>query len=617
MLKRLLLVLGWGGICLSVFCSHMASAGEQVRRPNILLILADDLGVNDIGSWGDGVAQTPELDHLSRQSVRFRRFYTDSTCSVSRASLLTGRAPVSIGFEPDGYGISPDVPTLPRSLHALGYKTHHIGKWHVGEAIENPAVWPLQQGYDDWFGMFNHFLLQGPDATGKMLRQRPTYFNPWLQENNLPARQYQGHLDDLLTERAVSLIDSAKLGEPWFINLWYLAPHHPVEPSAEFAKLFPNTPEGQYLALLNQLDHNVGRVLAALEKTGQADNTIVVFASDNGSPNLTRDSNAPLKGKKATYLEGGVRTPLFIRWPGHAAGDNPSITELVDLYPTLMRMVGERAPENLDGVSLANAIKQQSILPDRNLFWAADIKDWGMAFGGHLPGKGTFYRDFFARYSTPEMTGPLDTLPEQGPWKSSFSESQVSDLIAGWERVHRPIPLVWDERRKMLSGRDFQRAPLHGSFSIGFGLLPDKSNESMQTLIDQQGLWSLILDASDRVRMAYGGKVLQGPVLKLQSSCNSLVASFSLKPDGVYPFPGKASSVFTLYLNGEQVMTSDELLLRPTEFAALHNPTYIGRSATGVMPFQGKVTRPIVVGKFLKPEQPGYGLKDMQAAICR
>ena len=117
-------------------------AGEA-QRPNILLILADDLGSNDIGSWGDGVAPTPTLDQLSQQSIRFRRHYTDSTCSVSRAALLTGRAPVNIGFEPDGLGLSPDLATLPRSLKAHGYTTHHIGKWHVGEGMEYPGVWPL------------------------------------------------------------------------------------------------------------------------------------------------------------------------------------------------------------------------------------------------------------------------------------------------------------------------------------------------------------------------------------------------------------------------------------------------------------------------------------------
>lgn len=131
-----------------------------------------------------------------------------------------------------------------------------------------------------------------------------------------PPQQYQGSLDDLLTNKAIEQIVKHDQ-QPWFINLWLFSPHTPYQPSAEFAARFPATPEGKFLAVLAQLDNNIARILQALDQSGQADNTILVLASDNGGPSYARDKNWPLQGVKATYLEGGVRRPLLLRWPGN------------------------------------------------------------------------------------------------------------------------------------------------------------------------------------------------------------------------------------------------------------------------------------------------------------
>jgi len=613
-----------GSILLSV--SLQGNAAPLSQRPNILFILADDLGVNDIGAWGDGKARTPTLDQLSQQSIRFHQHYTDSTCSVSRAALITGRAPVSIGFEPDGLGLSPDLVTLPKALRQLGYSTHHVGKWHIGEALEYLQIRPNHQGFDDWYGMLNHFILRGPDAQGRLVANRPTYFDPWLEENDGPPQQVKGHLDDLLTDRAVSLIQAGKgSSKPWFINLWLLAPHTPIQPSENFRKRWPNTPEGAYLALLEQLDHNVARVLDALRQSGQADNTIVVFSSDNGSPNKERDSNYPLTGNKATYYEGGVRTPLLILWPGH--GNNRDIdaaTHITDLYPTLVGMAGGKPVPGLTGRDLSAVLADQRPLPPfQDLYWGADLMPTGMTYGGHVPGQGLFYRDVFGELRNAPVSGPVGYGPvESGQLRHSgtpaFTEADASERIRAWERRLRPVPLTWHpttaKATASLTGRDFQRAPVFDSYSLGLGLGRAKG-EGRQMLVEQQGVWSLWLEEG-KLHMRHGSVQVDSEPVALNGACNAVVASFTLYPPSGFPFPGKGSSRFTLYVDGKAVMHSEQMLARPATADVLANPTYIGGSADGKSRYAGRIAKPVLVDKYLLPEQDGYRLADMQSALC-
>ena len=604
-------------MCLSL--SVGAWAGEM-RRPNILLILADDLGVNDISTWGDGVVSTPTLDRLSQQSMRFRRHYADSTCSVSRAALLTGRLPVNIGFEPDGLGLSPDLATLPRSLKGMGYSTHHIGKWHVGEGIEYPSVWPLQQGFDDWFGMFNHFVLRGPNVNGQWIRQSPTFIDPWLQDNTQPPRQFKGHLDDLLTERAIQVIERSRSAEPWFINLWLMAPHHPFEPSAEFKKQFPDDEQGRYLALLAQLDSNIGRVLQALEGSGQRDNTIVVFASDNGSPNLGRNSNWPLQGIKTTYQEGGVRVPMLIHWPGQVQdADITAITHVTDLYPTLLGLAGGTVPAGLDGIDLGPFMAGHTGLIERELYWAADVKSWGMLYAGFIPQIGGFYRNLFSALD-PVPISSARLAGARTIWSSPFSREQASTLIRQWEQRVRPVPVQWHPypggAGGYLSGRDFQRTPAFGSFSLGIAVYPNRPIRGRQSLIEQADVWSLGLDDSGRINFLHGGIQARGALPRWQDGCNSLVVSLNIRPASTHPYEAADEAELSVYLNGESLLSSQQALYRPASEDVFAHPTYIGSASDGSARFAGRLGRPVLVGKYLLPEQEGYALADMDTSVC-
>lgn len=591
---------------------------EQPRRPNILLILADDLGNNDLASWGDGSAPTPTLDELSQQSVRFRSHYTDSTCSVSRAALLSARHPVEIGFEPDGIGLSHDLQTLPRTLKGLGYRTVHVGKWHVGEMHEYPGVWPLQQGFDEWFGAFNHFVLSGPDERGLLVRKRPAVVNPWLQLNNEPLRQYPGYLDDLLTDYAVKQIEqSADGGAPWFINLWYLSPHTPHQPSEAFARQFSDDPAGRYLAVLAQLDHNVRRVLQKLEESGQADDTIVVFASDNGSPTPAR--NYPFTGIKTSYREGGVRSPLIIHWPGRLERrDVEGVTHITDLYPTLVGLAGGDVPPDLSGRDLSAELTANRPLPKvEALHWAADSA-LGQFYGVHFPGRGLFASDLQAPLALEAGMGPVH-LAERTP-APDLSRERTQEILRDWERQVRPVSLKWQvlsNSSGSLSGRDYQRIPAIGGYALGLALGASAPEAGEQTLFHQQGVWSLHLQADGHLRLRYGDvQVLSEQPVQLGRACNSVITSLFMAPVRTFPFPSSGSTQLWLYVNGEQVGMSEQVMFPPEQEAALRNPTFIGVGSDGSAPYSGTVRKPILISKHIVASQPGYGLADFTADLC-
>ncbi|WP_457978794.1 sulfatase-like hydrolase/transferase [Ectopseudomonas composti] len=605
------------GILLLAGCSDKHS-----DRPNILLILTDDLGNNDIASWGDGSAPTPSLDALSRQSVRFRRHYTDSTCSPSRAALLTGRHPLSIGFQADGLGLSSDLETLPGSLQALGYRTAHVGKWHVGEALEYPEIQPSRHGFDYWFGMLNHFVLRGPGANGEVVRRQPTHVDPWLQDNGAPPRQYQGYLDDLLTDKAIELMEAAE-DRPWFINLWLYSPHTPYQPSPEFARQFPDTSEGRYLAVLKQLDHNVQRLLQALEERGLAGNTIVVFASDNGGPNIARDNNFPLLGQKGTYTEGGVRSPLWLRWPHrYEDADVVAPSHITDLYPTLLNLAGGSAPQGIMGRNLKPLLEGESLPEPKGFYWVADGGRFGMTYGGHLLDQQSFfYRDVFGGFQNGQVTAAIGNSQASVEASSQPSQAQASEMIRVQERQLRKPPFTWQPatggQAALLTGRDFQRAPVFGGFSMGLALSEPPAGQ-VQTLVDQAGIWRLELLADGRLRVVHGAvEQISEPLPAARSTCNSLVVSVHVKPASTFPFPGPASSRLALYWNGHTLLDSDHVLLRPASGQVLANPTYIGSDVSNEHPFQGEVlSRPVIINKFLVPEQEGYALPDLVTELC-
>jgi len=474
--------------CLFVFlgCEQPVNRSD---KPNILLIVADDLGYNDVAIYNNNTeVHTPTIDDLASGGVRFTRHYTDSTCSPSRAALLSGMFPARLGFTPNGRGIDPDLTTLPEALSSLGYVTHHVGKWHIGDTTE--WAWPENQGYGSWFGFLNQWYLAGKFEAGKITSAQPRYWNPWLRTESQAETQFSGHLTDILTEHAVSKIEAFKGGLPWFINLSFYAPHTPISPSSHYASQYPDLPTGKYLAVLHHLDSSVAELVDALERTGQRENTLIIFVSDNGGTGEHYASNAPFPSGKPTLEEGGIRTPLIFNWPERLA---PSITDEVaaiyDIYPTIMGILGEQVNE-LDGVDLTPALHGGELEP-RYLFWERYIKS---RFGYAV-----LSPDARWKYVQPwpwfkDHPGSLSDLNNAKKWDLGKEKGPavVADLHAAfwqWQNeIHRMrLRVDVSETTLEYSGNDFQRTPGFGGFTVAVALKAS-AHLVLQPLISQKGV---------------------------------------------------------------------------------------------------------------------------------
>jgi arylsulfatase A-like enzyme len=355
---------------------------QQVSRaPNIVFIMADDLGYADVSCYGRPDMRTPNIDSLALKGVRFLQAYANSAvCSATRTALITGRYQyrLPLGLEEPlasrDVGLPPDHPTLPSLLKKAGYSTTLVGKWHLGML---PKFGPLQSGYDHFYGFrggavdyYTHAVAQTED----------------LWDDDVPVHQ-TGYLTDMLGSRAVEVINGyAKSGRPFFISLHFNAPHFPWEAPGDEAESnrlrsaslfdFDGGTQKTYMRMILEMDRQIGRVLEALRRKGLADNTAVIFTSDNGGERFA--DTWPFTGRKTELLEGGLRIPAIISWPARIPPgritDQVAIT--MDWMPTLLAAasVPSDSAFPLDGVNLLPMLTQNSAVVERKLFWRSKVK---------------------------------------------------------------------------------------------------------------------------------------------------------------------------------------------------------------------------------------------------
>lgn len=327
-----------------------AAKPPEARRPNVILIVADDQGFGDVGFNGNASIRTPVLDALSRRGVTLDQFHVSPVCAPSRASILTGRASLRTGVwsvTRGGEAMRPSEVTLAEAFAANGYSTAAFGKWHNGAHFPSD---PVGQGFHTFDGYADGHL---------------NYWNPTLVRNE---RSYvaRGYLTDILADRAVRYVQRSG-AKPYFLYVPLPAPHSPYEAKAgllaRYKKAGLDDATASIYALVENFDHNVGRILKAVLAKGQQDNTIVVYLSDNGPvyPDRKQRYYAGLKGSKGSVDEGGTRVPFVVCWPGHLAGgkriDTPA--QHIDIYPTLMELAGIAPPPGpaVDGKSLVPLLK--------------------------------------------------------------------------------------------------------------------------------------------------------------------------------------------------------------------------------------------------------------------
>jgi arylsulfatase A-like enzyme len=536
-----------------------ADAAQQavpVGRPNILFLVADDLGYNDTSAMGATGVDTPNLLDLARAGVRFTRHYADATCSPSRVAMLTGRYAERSGFRHAGMEIPPEFVTLPEALRAAGYRTHLVGKWHAGE--ERRESLPLAQGFDTFFGFHNQWELRGALDLYREGHRRPTYFDPWLREGEGDPEPHDGHLTDLLAQRTVQLIHAAGgASTPWFVYHGFLAPHAPIQPAKRFRSRYPDTPEGHYLALLAQLDEAVGKLLAALEESGQADNTLVVFVSDNGGTNLERDNNYPWHGRKNETFEGAFRTPLLLHWPRHlpAGRSIDNVVMNVDLYPTLLQLAGlpEMPAGALDGISLVPLLAGEPMPAARERSWEQYQWNIDALTYSYLSDDGRWR--LANVFGLPPQLFDLQAEPAGAHDVADRHPGVVATLRARYRESHWRNALLHpvveqDGDTRAYSGLDLMRTPFNYGFAIGLEIGPlDGGGDGRAQLLAEQGnAWSLTWDGGTELALQLGEQTLHAAGFDPQR-CNSIVITGNYQPPAlVEPVPGDYR--VKLYLQG-------------------------------------------------------------------
>jgi arylsulfatase B len=370
---------GWAVLLLLTGCAGAES--RTARRPNLVLIVADDLGYAELG----GDIPTPHLDRLAASGVRCTAGYvTASLCSPSRAALLTGRYQQRFGHEINPVeetndrpevGLPPSERTLADHLRGAGYATGLVGKWHLGN---HPPYFPRRRGFDEFFGFLRegHYYLPPPfDGPPHHFRPRePDYnrLNPLLRnEAEIDEPRY---LTDAFGQEAAGFIDRHS-GRPFFLYLAFNAPHSPMQASPTAYARFAHVADPHrrvFAAMVASLDDAVGRVLEALRRNGLERDTLVVFLSDNGGPTAELTSrNDPFSGGKGQLLEGGIRVPFLVSWPARLAGgrtyDRP--VSALDILPTALAAVGASIPER-DGVDLTPFLAgERTDDPHPALYW--------------------------------------------------------------------------------------------------------------------------------------------------------------------------------------------------------------------------------------------------------
>ncbi|MGC1272848.1 MAG: arylsulfatase [Planctomycetaceae bacterium] len=342
----------------AIVCAASASPVVAAEKPNIVLIVADDLGRSDVGFHG-GEFRTPNLDRLAATGVRLDRFYACPVCSPTRAGLMTGRWPLRDGvmrtvIPPwSDHGIPPTTPMLPELLAKAGYARRGcIGKWHLGHAQR--AFLPTSRGFTSFYGHYN-----GAIDYFTHLREDEV---DWHRDDE--TIREQGYATDLLSAEAARFVEASPADEPYFLYVAFNAPHSPYQAKKKDLDRYPNLKgrRRNYAAMVDCLDQGVGRLLEAIESRPDAGNTLVLFLSDNGGP-LPHAHNKPFRDGKGTVYEGGIRVVAAVRWPeGGLAGGRVCNEPIgyIDILPTLAGIAGAaRDPEapSIDGIDVLDILR--------------------------------------------------------------------------------------------------------------------------------------------------------------------------------------------------------------------------------------------------------------------
>ena len=377
---------GLGAVALAIPRRLVAGDKEKAHKPNIVLILVDDLGYGDLSSYGATDLKTPHIDSLVTAGMRFDNFYANCpVCSPTRASLLTGRYPDLVGVPgvirthiTSNWGfLAPRAVLLPKLLNRAGYHTAIVGKWHLG--LESPNT-PNERGFDHFHGFLGDMM----DDYYAHRRHGINYMR--LNDKQIDPKD---HATDLFTQWSIDYIrEHANRKQPFFLYLAYNAPHTPIQPPKEWLERVKrrrkviSEKRAKLVALIEHMDDGIGKVISSLKETGLYDDTFIIFTSDNGGQTGVGANNGPLRAGKGTMYEGGIRVPMCAVWPGRikpgSRSDRLALT--MDLFPTVCEAAGVVVDNEIDGRSiLPMLLGKRQPAQDRFLFW---VRREGGNYGG-------------------------------------------------------------------------------------------------------------------------------------------------------------------------------------------------------------------------------------------
>lgn len=444
----------------AVVIGHAPSlfAAENGAKPNVIVIVADDLGYGDLGFQGGKDVPTPNIDSLAQNGVRFTDGYvTGVVCSPTRAGLLTGRYQQRFGheFNPGGVdqtsgtmlGLPLSEATIAEAMRKAGYKTALVGKWHLGS---DEKLRPLQRGFDEFYGFLGgaHPYLPNDKRSGG---GGPIYRNN--EQIEMPE-----HLTQAFGDEAAAFVEREK-GHPYFLMLTFNAVHTPLQPDAEHLARFEKISDPKrraYAGLLSGLDDAVGQVLQAVRDSGEEENTLIFFISDNGGPQQANGSNnAPLRGDKGTVLEGGVRVPFVLQWKGKVPAGSvfkqPVIS--LDITATAAALAGATvgpADKPADGVNLIPfVLGEKDGAPHESLFWRAGAQ--------HAIRRGE-YKLLQRAGGPPELYDVVADVGEKQDLAAAKPElvEELSAAYAAWDR--QLVPPLWEGGKAARKAKAGKRA---------------------------------------------------------------------------------------------------------------------------------------------------------------
>lgn len=369
------------------FANAAITQGQTPPRPNIILIVADDHGYGDVSLYHKSEIQTPNLAQLAKDGLLFTQMRSNCTvCSPSRAAILTGRYPDRVGVPgvirtspEDSWGyLSTNIATLPDLLKKCNYHTAAIGKWHLG--LQSPNL-PNERGFD----FFHGFLGDMMDSYTTHLRHGQNYMR-----RNAEVISPSGHATEIFTDWTIEYLQqrAQAKAQPFFLYLAYNAPHFPIEPPAEWLQKVqqrdPTLSElrAKNVALVEHMDHHIGRVMQALQELKLDQNTLVIFTSDNGGSLPHAQNNEPWRDGKQSHYDGGLKVPFVMKWPQGIPANSQSDYQGLnfDLFPTLLELAGSELPEDLDAISLVPILEGKTLPSLRELYFTR--REGGNRYGG-------------------------------------------------------------------------------------------------------------------------------------------------------------------------------------------------------------------------------------------